>query len=240
MSYGEFSNYYDYYFAKGKKNYLVEAEKVKRIIKKFKPNAKTILDVACGTGEHDKYLKEHFIVEGLDINPTLLKTAKKKNRECIYYEGNMINFDFKKKYDIIICLFSSIGYVLTVENLKKCIKCMANHLNKNGMIILEPWFTPTNWRPSIKYKPAQFRGYEFSEISIVKMAHSQKINNNISKSEEHFLIGTKNEIRYFKEVFEHGLFTREEMTNAFEEAELEVRYDNIGLIGRGLYLADKK
>jgi ubiquinone/menaquinone biosynthesis C-methylase UbiE len=30
--------------------------------------ARQILDVACGTGEHAKFLKRHYAVDGIDLN----------------------------------------------------------------------------------------------------------------------------------------------------------------------------
>ena len=39
-----------------------------------------------------------------------------------------------------------------------------------------------------------------------------------------------------KAAIELGLFTRDEMTWAFEFAGMDVRYDSEGLMGRGLYI----
>ncbi len=52
-------------------------------------------------------------------------------------------------------------------------------------------------------------------------------------SKEHAHAG----IEHYSERLELGLFTREEMTHAFESANMNVRYDTEGLMGRGLYIA---
>jgi ubiquinone/menaquinone biosynthesis C-methylase UbiE len=41
------------------------------------PGAKTVLDVACGTGEHLRYLQD-FNRTGPDLNPELLRVARMK------------------------------------------------------------------------------------------------------------------------------------------------------------------
>ena len=43
-------------------------------------------------------------------------------------------------------------------------------------------------------------------------------------------------IEHYSERLELGMFTREEMTHAFEAANMDVRHDSEGLMGRGLYI----
>ena len=52
----------------------------------------------------------------------------------------------------------------------------------------------------------------------------------------HYLRGTPDSVEHCSERIELGLFTRDEMTWAFEFAGMEVRYDSEGLMGRGLYV----
>jgi hypothetical protein len=60
---------------------------------------------------------------------------------------------------------------------------------------------------------------------------------NLSVLSFHYLRGTSDGIEHYCELLELGLFTRAEMTRAFESAGMEVRYDGEGLMGRGLYIA---
>ena len=57
------------------KDYRAEAEKVRELVAARNPDARTLLDVACGTGSHLVHLRDWFAVEGLDINAELLKVA---------------------------------------------------------------------------------------------------------------------------------------------------------------------
>ena len=56
----------------------------------------------------------------------------------------------------------------------------------------------------------------------------------------HYLSGTPEGVEHYTERLELGLFTRDEMTWAFESAGMAVRYDSEGLMGRGLYLATQR
>jgi ubiquinone/menaquinone biosynthesis C-methylase UbiE len=60
------------------KNYARESEQLQALIREAVPAARTILDVACGTGEHARFLKEHFAVDGVDINENYLRARDRK------------------------------------------------------------------------------------------------------------------------------------------------------------------
>ena len=45
----------------------------------------------------------------------------------------------------MICLFSSIGYLATVERLRTAVATMAGHLERGGVLVVEPWILPEAW-----------------------------------------------------------------------------------------------
>lgn len=64
---------YDLFYEE--KDYRAEAEKARDIVASRSPDARTLLDVACGTGSHLAHLRDWFAVEGLDLNAELLEVA---------------------------------------------------------------------------------------------------------------------------------------------------------------------
>jgi len=69
--YRQLANYYDeiYHF----KDYQKEAEKIETLINQYKKSpGNNLLDVACGTGNHIAYFKQHYSVEGLDFSSEML------------------------------------------------------------------------------------------------------------------------------------------------------------------------
>ena len=96
-----------------------------------------ILDVACGTGSLIEKLKENYnYIEGLDLSKEMTLLAKKKTGEKIYHD-NMVNFKLNKKYDLILCTFDSLNYLLSKSLLKKTFKNFYLHLNTKGVIIFD-------------------------------------------------------------------------------------------------------
>jgi ubiquinone/menaquinone biosynthesis C-methylase UbiE len=233
MMFSKTAQYYDLIYSQ--KDYQVEVEKLLTFIGENRSsNGGRLLDVACGTGHHIHYLKEHFDVEGLDLDPKLLEIARKQNPEVTFHKGDMIDFDLDRSFDVATCLFSSIGYVKTRENLYKAIETMARHLNLGGLLIIEPWFTPQDWHPGTLHAQV----IDEPELKIVRMNLSLS-EGKISYFDFHYLIGTLDGIEHFVERHELGLFEREEMEMAFTKAGLQVDYDEEGLTGRGLYIGTK-
>ena len=104
--YGRSAVFYDAIYSG--KNYEKESNKLHQFIQRYKKSAgDTLLDVACGTGNHLKYLKQWYDVEGLDINPTMLKQARKKHPRITFHRGDMCSIRFHKRFDVITCLFSA-------------------------------------------------------------------------------------------------------------------------------------
>jgi len=213
------------------KNYQAEAEKLRALIgEKRTAPARSLLDVACGTGLHLSFLRHHFDVEGLDLDAKLLDVARQRCPGVTFHHADMTAFDLGRKFDVVTCLFSAIGYAGTVERLDQAVGNMARHLAPNGLLVVEPWLAPQDWRTGVIH--ALF--VDRPELKIARLNHSQA-RGRLSVIDFHYLVGTPASIDYLTERHELGLFTREEYLESFRRAGLEVSHDGQGLMGRGLY-----
>jgi SAM-dependent methyltransferase len=217
------------------KNYARECERLGDLIDEAVPGARTLLDVACGTGEHGRFLKQRYAVDGIDINEDYLRAARVKNPGGKYARGDMTDFNLARTYDVVTCLFSAIGIVRSFERLECAISCMARHVRPGGVLIVEPWFTPDQWTPGRLFIHAG----EIGRDKVCRMSLSGR-KGNLSVLLYHYLRGTPDGIEHYSERLELGLFTRDEMIWAFESAAMEVRYDSEGLMGRGIYIGRRR
>lgn len=223
------AQYYDLIYSF--KDYGAEAEKITALIQKELPTAKTILDVACGTAEHANLLSRQFEVDGIDLEPTFLEIAKEKVPSGNFWLADMSGFSLPKTYDVVLCLFSSIGYLPTTEKIVAALSGFKKHLNPRGVIFVEPWITPENWQ-------AGYTGMvtaESNDLKICRMNVNERIDNS-SILNFHYLIATKQGIEHLEEKHKLVLYTKEEMLRCFAEAGLKASYDE-KLFGRGLYTA---
>jgi len=227
--------YYDEIYGSMGKDYVGEANKIHKFIQKHKrTQGNTLLDVACGTGAHVNPLSKHYKVEGMDLDTGMLKVARRKCPGVRFHHGDMTDFDLGRQFDIITCLFSSIGYVKTKANLRKTIQTMGKHLLPGGVLLIEPWFTPEQWKPGRVFTLR----VDKPELRIVRMSHSGQ-RGKVSLLEFQYLIGMPQGIEHSVEHHELGLFTHEEYLDAFHSASLKITHDKKGLDGRGLYIGKK-
>jgi ubiquinone/menaquinone biosynthesis C-methylase UbiE len=213
------------------KDYAAESDRVHGLIQQRKPGARTLLDVACGTGHHLEHLSKHYEAEGLDLDKELLEIARARLPRTRLHRGDMIDLDLDKSFDAITCLFSSVGYVRTKENLDAALAAMARHLSHGGVLLLEPWLTPDAWEEG-------HIGSVFVDHDDLKIARLNTTERDGRLSVLHFayVVATPNEMSHFTEDHVLALFTEKEYRSALESAGLSVEHDPEGLMGRGLYI----
>lgn len=229
------AKYYDEIYASIDKDYAAEASKAHQFIQKYKQTkGKQLLDVACGTGFHASLLSKYYQVAGLDLDAKMLAVAKKKHPKIRFQQGDMTDFELNRQFDVIVCLFSSIGYVRTKPRLQKAIKTMSRHLLPGGVLLVEPWFTSEQWHPGRAFMTQVNK----PDLKIVRMSYSGQ-RGKISTIEFQYLIGTSKGIEHSLEIHELGLFTHKEYMDAFKAAGLNVTHDKKGLDDRGLYIGPK-
>ena len=96
-----------------------------------------ILDVACGTGILIKKLScKYDNIEGIELSKEMAEIAKTKTSKKIY-QSEMTSFKTGKKYDLVLCTFDSLNYLLSEKILKKAIRNFYLHLDRNGILICD-------------------------------------------------------------------------------------------------------
>jgi len=216
------------------KDYAAEADRIADLIRTRHPTAHAILDVGCGTGEHVKHWRAlGFEADGLDLDPGLLAVAHRKVPAAQFFAADMSDFDLSKRYDVVACLFSSIGYLQTISRVTSALRAFRRHLAPDGLVIVEPWFAPGVLRTGKgATRSAAAAGLRIERTSFTS------ISGNVSTLRFEYEIDDGQRIRQATEVHELGLFTVQEMLDAFEAAGLVTTYDPVGIFdNRGLYLA---
>ena len=74
VAYAKLDRFYD--AAMGDRTEM--ASYIRRLIRRHKPKARTLLELACGTGAILKILAKSYDVVGLDLSPQMLAIARKK------------------------------------------------------------------------------------------------------------------------------------------------------------------
>ena len=107
----------------------------------LKPGA-SVLDLCCGQGRHSVQLaKLGFRVTGLDLNPDYVelaqKAAKAANVSIETVAADMRTIPFTDKFDAIVNMYSSFGYLESEAEDSKVLESASKALKAGGRLLLD-------------------------------------------------------------------------------------------------------
>jgi SAM-dependent methyltransferase len=166
----DYAQYYDALYRN--KDYKSEVDFITNLIRKFAPEAKTILNIGCGTGQHDVYLAEKgFLVTGVDRSEQMIEIARDKNKSqnCQFLVGDGVNLNLNQKFDVVISLFHVLSYQTSNEDTISFLKTANNNLKFNGISIIDYWYGPAvlNLKPEKRTKT-----FSTNDISVTRYANT--------------------------------------------------------------------
>jgi SAM-dependent methyltransferase len=168
--FNEYAHVYDLLYED--KDYKNESLYIHQLIRQYAGNARTILDLGCGTGRHAIELsKNGYDITGVDFSPEMLKkahlNAQKQGVKCTFIHGDVRNISLEQKFDVVLALFHVASYQTTNEDLSAFFQTVRNHLDKNGIFIFDFWYGPSvlNDMPSVRIKKFENEEYKLVRIS---------------------------------------------------------------------------
>lgn len=232
--YDELALYYDRMYSE--KRYAEEASRLRALVRRHGPlGARSLLDVACGTGGHLQYLARWFDIRGIDASASMLRVARTRLPGVPLSRGRMESFELAEEFDVITCLFSAIGYVRTLPALEATMRNFARHLRPGGIVIIEPWLAPEEYRTGSSH----LLTYDTPELRLARMNNSDRDGND-SILEFHYLIAPAGRpVRYVRDRHVLGLFSVPQILERMRRAGLRSRHYRRGLGSshdRGLYV----
>jgi len=143
LIYRKYGKYYDLIYST--KNYDDECESLINYFKKFsEDDARSILDVGCGTGEHSiRFAEKGYNVVGVDLSDVMINQAKRKVKgkglPVEFFVQDMRSFSLKKKFDAVICLFGTFGYCTKDSEITATLRKIREHLKLKGLFVFDFW-----------------------------------------------------------------------------------------------------
>ena len=227
--------YYDAFYDALDKDYEEEAAKVLRLVRRHNRNARTLLDVACGTGRHLEAFARTLECAGTDIDGEMLGIAAQRCPGATLVLADMTTLDLGRTFDVVTCLFSSIAYTRSLAELRTTVRRLTSHLADRGVLVVEPWFVPGEWHDG-------HIGVLVADIDeshrAVRVSRSGR-RRNMSVLDFDYLIADKRGTRHVQERHELRLYEWDDYLDAFERAGLKTTVDDYGLFGRGLILGTR-
>jgi SAM-dependent methyltransferase len=234
--YRELAPYYDRVY--DWKDYDADIERLLAIIhdRKSSPGNR-LLDIGCGTGAHIARLVDNFDCTGIDINEDMLKVAREKVPTASFMKGDMATFDLDMKFDIIISMFGTIGYVSSLDMIQRVVDNIEAHLATGGVAVLEPFLLKDDYIPG----HVAMSSYEDDDIKISRVSTST-LDGNLCTFSFHYLIGQRGKgVEYTLDTHTLWLFKIEELMTAMDNVGLNTKFDPVGFgQKRGALISTKR
>lgn len=161
-----YSRYYDLLYRD--KDYGGEADYVLRLIRRFHPEAKTLLDMGCGTGKHAALFRDAgYDVRGVDASETMLNSARTNHPEISFTLGDARSVDLQSDFDVVTSLFHVASYQKNNDDVVRYLANTARHLKPGGIFIFDFWHGPgvMSDPPSVRVKRL-----EDSQLKVTRIA----------------------------------------------------------------------
>ena len=196
----KYAQYYNILYKE--KDYKKEVVYVDRLIRRYSAKRnKTLLDIGCGTGNHDFwFLTKGYKVAGIDKSSEMISIARNQKlpkTRMQFYVADARSFALKRKFDIAVLLFHVMSYLTTNEAVMGSLKNIHKHLIKDGLFIFDFWYGPAvlTQGPSLIVKNLM-EGENY-----IKRTATPKINFNDNLVDIHYKIEVKNKRSILKKAF---------------------------------------
>lgn len=174
-----YSAYYDLLYQD--KDYKSEAAYVHHHLRQLLPEAKELLELGSGTGNHARYLCEYnYNITGVERSEEMIELAKRKAIKCFHpVLLDIRNFELDHQYDAAISLFHSMCYLTTNDQLLASFKNVSKHLKADGIFAFDFWYGPA----VLHHLPVPRTKYQQNElIEVVRHGETtMNIRNNIAE-----------------------------------------------------------
>jgi SAM-dependent methyltransferase len=133
MSYSSFARFYDAVQGDG----ADRAATLRELIDRHRSGARTVLEVACGTGSILAQLRDAYEVTGLDRSREMLALAAAKVPGVRLIESDMTRFALGECFDVVLCVYDSINHLLEFAQWEALFDRAREHLSDGGLFIFD-------------------------------------------------------------------------------------------------------
>lgn len=164
--FGLYAAYYDLLYHD--KDYAAEAAFVAGRLRAHRPQARTLLELGCGTGRHAALLSGMgFGVTGVDRSEGMLDKARVNGPDCRFLAADIREFSLGRLFDAVISLFHVMSYLTRDEDMAAALASAAEHLEPGGLLLFDFWHDP-----AVLKTPPEVRVKEMADerISVIRRA----------------------------------------------------------------------
>ncbi|HEX5125160.1 MAG TPA: class I SAM-dependent methyltransferase [Rhodocyclaceae bacterium] len=172
--FGKYSRYYDLLYRD--KNYDGEAAFVAKLVERYKPGARSLMELGCGSGTHAAcFAHMGYSVDGVDRSQDMLDAAEARcnklppeiSQRLRFSQGDVRTVRLDKTVDCVLSLFHVISYMPDNADIHAAFTSARQHLQPGGIFIFDCWYGPAvlTDRPAVRIKRMQDDATEVTRLA---------------------------------------------------------------------------
>jgi SAM-dependent methyltransferase len=128
-AYGAFARFYD----------PIQGDRAEALpfIRPHLGRARTVLELACGTGSILAHLRDDYEVVGVDLSPQMLGIAREKLPGVELLQGDMTDVRLGRRFDAVLCIYDAINHLLEFDDWKRTFDTALAHLEPEGVFVFD-------------------------------------------------------------------------------------------------------
>jgi SAM-dependent methyltransferase len=99
--------------------------------------ARTVLELACGTGSVLAHLRDEHAVVGVDLSPEMLAIAREKLPDVELVEGDMTSIRLDRRFDAVLCLYDAVNHLTDFADWERVFDTAVAHLEPRGVFVFD-------------------------------------------------------------------------------------------------------
>lgn len=123
-------------------DYAYWADYIELVFRRFESKPKTLLELACGTGNLAMLLSDRgYNLTGVDRSAAMISVAENKARvagkKLTFKRGDMVSPPVTGPFDAVLCLYDSVNYLLDLGSIQRLLQEVKRHLNDQGLFVFD-------------------------------------------------------------------------------------------------------
>jgi len=101
-------------------------------------DVRRVLDLACGSGRHARFLGQKWWTSGVDLSEVLLRMAQRSNSPARLVRADIRALPYRgESFDLVVNLFTSFGYFETDLEHEQVIRDLAQVTRSGGTFVID-------------------------------------------------------------------------------------------------------
>ena len=127
----------------GDVGYERRADYIEKLFKRSQIPVRTVLDLACGTGEMTAILTERgYEMIAADASPEMLAQAREKAADLageppVFLNQSMTGLDLYGTVDAAVCCLDSLNYLTSPKDVQKCFQRLHLFIAPGGLLVFD-------------------------------------------------------------------------------------------------------